>query len=156
MLVEEWKQIEIDDVIYDYEVSTEGNVRNMKTGRILKPQTIHTTGYSQVYLSKNGKIRWYKIHRLVATMFIPNPNEYGTVNHINHNKADNRVCNLEWMSIENNVQDANEKKVRCIETGKIYDSIVKASKDTGISTTSISGCCRGEREAVKGYHWEYV
>lgn len=150
--MEEWKRIEINGKLFNYEVSTEGNVRNIKTGRVLKPQVVHTTGYLQVYLSE----RWYKIHILVAQAFIPNPNNYETVNHINHDKTDNRVENLEWMSIGDNVRDANEKKVRCMETGKIYDSIVKASQATGISTTSISGCCRGEREAVKGYHWEYV
>lgn len=147
--MEQWKEINGYEGLY--EVSDQGNVRNIRTGRILKPQK-NNGGYLQVYL----RHRWFRVHRLVATAFVQNPNGYDSVNHINENKEDNRAVNLEWMAIGDNVRYTNEKKVRCIETDTIYDSIKKAAEETGISSTSISGCCRGEREAVKGYHWEYV
>lgn len=88
-----------------YEVSTFGNVRNAKTGRILKPQV--ACGYQQVYFNIGGKQKWFKIHRLVAETFIPVPTyllmllasgaiKRIEVNHKNENKVDNNVENLEW------------------------------------------------------------
>ena len=92
---EEWRKIaELDG----YSVSNLGNVRNDKTGRILKTYD-NGHGYQKVEI-KNKK--WY-IHRLVGQAFIPNPMNLETINHKNENKRDNRVENLEWLSRVDNL-----------------------------------------------------
>ena len=85
---------------YPYYISNMGNVKN-KTGRILKPK-ITNKGYLSVALyNANGK-RWCYIHRLVAEAFIPNPLNKKYVNHINFIRNDNRVENLEWVTVKEN------------------------------------------------------
>ena len=83
---EQWKQIED---FPNYEVSSKGNVRNIKTQRILKP-TYHWNGYIQIGINKDGKLHTKLVHRLVAKAFINNPEDKPTVDHINGNK------NLRW------------------------------------------------------------
>ena len=152
----EWKQIEGYE---NYEVSNEGQVRNKKTGRILKPQK-DKDGYSRVSLSKNSKVKSFKIHRLVAIAFIPNPNGYDTVDHINYDKTDNRVENLRWMSRSNNAKDGSKmrvtQKVYCYELDQEFDSINEAERETGIWHSNISACCQGKYKTSGGYHWKYV
>ena len=65
-------------------------------------------GYWRVRLIKNSSYKYFFVHRLVAEAFIPNPNNYATVNHINGIKTDNRIDNLEWCSLKENIQKAWE------------------------------------------------
>lgn len=83
----------------NYSVSNLGNVRNDKTGRILKPH-IKPNGYKQVQLGRKTIPQY--IHRLVAIAFIPNIENKPQVNHTNGNKSDNRVENLEWVTASEN------------------------------------------------------
>lgn len=83
----------------NYSISNLGNVRNDKTGRILKPY-IKPSGYKQVQLGRKTIPQY--IHRLVAIAFIPNIENKPQVNHINGNKGDNRVENLEWVTASEN------------------------------------------------------
>lgn len=87
---EKWKTIKNKP---NYEVNEKGQVKNKKTGRILK-QSIRKDGYCQVMLGRKT-IPVY-IHRLVADAFIPNSKKMNQVDHINGNKSDNRVENLRW------------------------------------------------------------
>lgn len=156
--MEQWKQIVVDDVTYDYEVSSYGNVRNVETGRILKQ--CDNKGYLRVGLCKNKKQKTFSVHRLVAIMFIPNPNNLPQVNHKDENKHNNHVDNLEWMTQENNLKygtrtERTRKKVKCIETGQIFDSVRKACEWAEI-TGGIVECCKGKGKTAGGYHWEYV
>lgn len=84
-----------------YEVSNLGNVRNAKTKRIRKLE-IHENGYLRVKLSKN-----YRVHRLVALTFIPNPENKEQVDHINGDKRDNRLENLRWVTGKENMANIN-------------------------------------------------
>ena len=79
--------------INDYEITREGAVINKITGRTLKPQP-NSKGYLRVHI--DGKLRF--VHRLVAEKYIPNPNNLEQVNHIDGNKENNSVENLEWIS----------------------------------------------------------
>lgn len=110
MLVkEEWKSIEGYEGLY--EISNLGRVRShdrvsngkIRKGRMLK-QVITGGGYYHVCLSKNGVFKQCRVHRLVATAFVPNPDAKETVNHINEDKLDNRACNLEWLTLSENVR----------------------------------------------------
>ena len=83
-----------------YQVSTLGRVWSRYTGKYLSPFCIR--GYHYVSLSLNGKIVKKKVHRLVAEAFLDNPLNKGTVNHLNENKLDNRLVNLEWATHREN------------------------------------------------------
>jgi hypothetical protein len=94
-----------------YQVSNWGRVKSLprngtiKEERILKPR-VTKNGYLYVHF-RNGNISKYvKIHRLVAEAFIPNPENKPQVNHINGNKLDNRVDNLEWNTASENTMHA--------------------------------------------------
>ncbi len=80
----------------NYQISNLGRIYSKKRRVCLKVKRLGNNGYYQVRLSKDGNYVYKNLHRLIAETFIPNPNNYRTVNHINGNKLDNRVSNLEW------------------------------------------------------------
>lgn len=94
---------------YDnYEVSNYGNVKNRNTGRILTPN--FDGYYYNVNLSKDGKQKTIRIHRLVAIAFLDNPLNYKCIDHIDLNKLNNRVDNLRWVSYSINGFNIDKKK----------------------------------------------
>ena len=104
--MEEYRKIECYE---NYSVSNMGNVRNDKTGKILKGRPTKT-GYLLINIcNKNEKRKNILISRLVATIFIENPNNFEEVDHINRIPCDNRVENLRWISRGNN--NRNKKKM---------------------------------------------
>jgi len=103
-LIQTWKPI---DGYPNYKVSSFGNVKNIKTDKILKPG-IDKDGYYQVYLSNNGNGKTIKIHKLVANAFIKNPENKKCVDHINNNKIDNHIHNLRFCT--NSENQMNKKK----------------------------------------------
>lgn len=118
---EEWRDIVIEKngVIYDYtglyQVSNFGRVRSLGKGKTHKQEKILKTkqnknGYLRVGLSKNGKKEYFSIHRLVATAFIPNPDNLLQVNHKNELKHDNVWTNLEWVTQQYNIQYSSYKR----------------------------------------------
>jgi hypothetical protein len=106
-----------------YEVSNIGRVRRKKGKTIYKdgrvaffPQTIlkqseNKKGYFRVYLSKNSKKYTKTVHRIVAETFIPNPKNKKTVNHIDCNKKNNKIENLEWLTNKENMRHAFDNGV---------------------------------------------
>ena len=97
-----------------YEVSNLGRVRNA-SGRVLKPQ-IHygrskEVPYLRVQLTQPGMRKNRRINRLVAQAFVPNPNKYPEVDHIDGNTLNNKAINLEWVTPEENIRRKNERAV---------------------------------------------
>ena len=158
---EEWK--DIPEFEGFYQVSNFGNVKNIKTNHILKGGD-NGRGYRFIFLCYNKKKRFY-IHRLVATAFIDNPNNYPEVNHIDGDKNNNRVDNLEWCSSLMNslhkryvLEKTNCKAVKCIETNRVFNSITEASKLYNLQRTKIGQVAnkRKGRKTCGGFHWVYV
>lgn len=107
-----WKSVTLKEFSKVYEVSSLGRVRNIVTGRILKPK-VSRVGYERVTLCNKGYKKNISIHRLVALAFIPNTENKPTVNHKNEVKSDNRVENLEWATnLEQN--EYGTRKARAI------------------------------------------
>ena len=166
-----------------YQVSNRGNVRSVARadslgrkcrGRVLK-QGYSSGGYPQVNLYKNGKRKIRLIHRLVAGAFIPNPESLPQVNHIDEDKDNNNLENLEWCDSKYNVNygtrtERVSKKVRAVnvETGEVvtFNSTQEAGRK-GYSSGGVSTACRGTYRArtgklvggdgrtYKGYVWSY-
>ena len=163
---EEWKAIPGYEGLY--EVSSEGKVRSLNyrgTGkvRVLK-LSVNRYGYLQVHLCKEGKVKNYRVNRLVAQAFIPNPNNLPEVNHIDEIKTNNRVENLEWCDRQYNMSygtgneragKAHRKPVICLETGQVFSSLTEAALYIGYSQGSLStAIIKGYK--AKGYHWIYI
>ena len=146
-----------------YYITDDGVVFSKRFNRPLK-SFVNEGGYLVVPLTQNGKTKQERVHRLVATTFIPNPESKPQVNHINGVKTDNRVENLEWCTSNENIQhryytlkNGLMRKVRCVETGEIFESERQARLKGGYNSCRIGEACRsGGTKTVNGYHWEYV
>lgn len=118
----------------DYTVTDKGEVFSYKMGRKLRALVKDGCGYLRVGLSnsRQGKKAVKKVHRLVAEAFLPNPNNLEEVNHIDGNKANNTVSNLEWVSRQQNMQHSWDSGLRESHRKVLSDlgkrSIVKASE----------------------------
>ena len=148
-----------------YSVSDEGQVRNDRTGRIIS-QKETKSGYLRVMLHRCGEAKNFRVHRLVAAAFIPNVDNKPQVNHKDGDKRNNCVENLEWVTAsENHLHRCRELgklpthkqvRVRCVETGNVYESVKDASMDVGGCFNNISKVLHGVRKTAGGYHWEVV
>ena len=116
----------------NYSISNLGNVRNDKTGRILK-QYIKPSGYKQVQLGAKTTPQY--VHRLVGKAFIPNNQNKPQINHKNGDKGDNRVENLEWVTASENdlaygyTSRIENRKKKIIATNKNGDTIIFNSRN---------------------------
>ena len=88
-----------------YEISKNGIIRNRETKKI-KSQYVGSTGYYMCTLTKDKKHKPKRVHRLLAELFIPNPNNELFINHIDGNKLNNSISNLEWCSHSYNMKHA--------------------------------------------------
>ena len=171
--MEEWKDIKGYEGIY--QISNKGRVKSLKFNKenILIPVK-QNRGYLFVNLCKNGKVKKYLIHRLVAEAFLPNPDNSPQVNHKDENKLNNNVENLEWCSNEYNINygSRNEKasknskgkkkahkKILCVETGEIFigsQSIIDKMFDGKGSSSTIRMHLCGKAKSCYGYHFKYI
>ena len=160
-----------------YEVSNLGRVRSLKRtvtnkngvtqkvpGKILKPGT-QQNGYLTVALCKNGISRSFYLHRIVSTAFLPNPDNLPCVNHLDENKQNNSVENLEWCTQKENinygtrnkrVSEKLSKPVLCIELNQIFPSLTEAARQLCLSVENLSHVLTGRFKTTGGYHFEYA
>lgn len=153
-----WKNIE---GYSKYQLNIHGQVRNVKTGRLIK-HWVHTAGYYAVELCESGCRKKHLVHRLIAEAFLDNPHNKDCVNHIDGNKKNNDIGNLEWCSKgENNVHAIEvlgklRKQIRCVETGKVFESMTEASRVLGIGISSISVACSLPGKKVRGFSFALI
>lgn len=145
-----------------YAIEEDGRVWSYLTNKYLKQQE-DKDGYLVVKLRdyKNGTYVTKFIHRLIAEAYMPNPNNKETVDHIDGNKQNNKISNLQWASRYEQTQNINwQKKMRkpviCIETGKFYSGITQVHNELGLNLGHLSECVHGKRNICGGYHWRYA
>ena len=172
--MEEWRTVNNTNGLI--EVSNLGRVRSLLRGEpfVLK-QGINHKGYKRVSITIDRKKKTYFVHRLVANAFIPNPKLLPQVNHIDGNKENNSVNNLEWVTnqenavhaIENGLWDsvitgaraANEKQRKPIIAYKDNESIEFKSicdAQNYFGSRHITDVLKGKRSHVKGWSFSYV
>ena len=183
-----WKEIK---GYPNYQVSNMGRVKRLSTGyyrrteKILKPQ-LQNNGYLHIKLSQKDKTKCILVHRLIAQVFIPNPNNLPQVNHINEDKTDNRVENLEWCDrkyninygngiskrVKTNKENGTYKKIGEINSKIHSKSILQFSKDNsfirkwdcimdvqrelGYNNKQICSCLKNRQKTAKGFKWVYA
>lgn len=159
---------------YKYTNGRYGKMKAKIKGRLLKP-CINHDGYEEIVLSKDGKSKMYRLHRIVAETFIINQYEKLQVNHINGNKIDNRSVNLEWTTPKENIEHALDNKLMKPVKGRehymakkigkynfknelveTYETIQEASKKNNILATSIINCLKRRTKTSGGYIWNYL
>lgn len=162
-----------------YEIDQTGLVRRCGSKKVLS--TNYCQSYAYVSLSVNNKQKRMNIHRMVAMAFIPNDGDKEQVNHINGNKHDNRLSNLEWVTRSENAihawatglikptekflkQVANNGRMhsRCVVgTHKItgdtieFESAMGAARHLNGHQGNITLCCQGKKKTIYGYKWRY-
>lgn len=151
-----------------YRIREDGTVIK-KGGKEFKG-SVNSHGYCVVSLTKNGIKKDHKIHRLLASAFISNPmpNDYDCVNHIDGNKLNNSLENLEWCTRRQNVKHARET-LHCDYSEKpiiqrdvdgefvaLWKNISAAAKAMKGAGTHIGAACRGTVSTAYGYTWEYA
>jgi len=193
--IEKWKDV----TGYEgyYQVSDFGRVRSL--GRLVKMNGINRESYTRtikerilkqvisgnylnVKLCKDGHEKTYKVHRLVAQEFAENPNNYPEVNHINENKLDNNLNNLEWCTRKYNQEFGTRKeriynhpnfvkmadelakrsskpvKATNIKSGEVtfFESTMDVQRKLNINNSNVGRVCNGERKQSRGYKFEYI
>ena len=170
-----WKDIKGYEGLY--QISNLGNVKKLINNKYMAISK--DLGYETVKLTnKNGNRRHLFLHRIIADVFIPNPNNYKIVNHIDCNKFNNNIKNLEWCTQKENVKHAwknnlcertkkacakngknNSKKIIQLDKNKnivkVWESTMEIERTLKIKHNNISFCCKNKERTAKGYYWEY-
>lgn len=175
-----WKPIRNYEDLY--KISNLGNVKSLRTNKILKFGEVQ--GYLNVSLCKNGKSVSKRVHRLVAEAFLSKKKNQNIVNHIDGNKQNNNVNNLEWCTQKDNIQHSwkngfsksNEKQKQAVKiankkinrygreifqynlNGKFVKKWCNAreiKRQLGISLTTLFMACTGRQKSACGYIWKY-
>lgn len=183
------EEIWVDIMGYEgyYQVSNIGNVKTMKREvkmfnggsylsdeRLMIPN-ITPKGYLRVGLLKDKIVKKYLVHRLVAHHFIENNQNYDQINHIDGNKKNNCLSNLEWCNNSQNVKHSYKIGLQKAKVGKdnhsskkvakydmegnlikIYDYMTEAARDNNSCVANISACCNGKRNKVRGHIFKIV
>lgn len=157
----------------NYEVSSHGRVRNKRTGYVLKPFP-DRYGYLRLSL---GNVDNVPVHRLVCETFYGNPHrEDMQVNHIDGDRQNNHILNLEWVTCSENIRwgvqhgridpsigleravEVNKCPVRIVELDRVFSSVKECAEFLGVPPTNVSRCLVGSRrgQRLRGFHIEHA
>ena len=183
--MEIWKAVKDYEGLY--EVSNTGRVRSLERkvrsgkgcptrtlrGAVMRPQV--SRGYVRLMLCKDGKRKWHSVHRLVAMAFLPNPEELAVINHLDGNKGNNHIGNLQWCTPSENALHAfrtglsvatehsrvarikaNSRRVRCLDDGKEFSQLSEAARYYGLDRSSIGRTAHGVNKTSGGKRFEFV
>lgn len=154
-----------------YQVSNFGRVKSLnyngsRKDKIMVPYNVH--GYRRIRISREKQAVSVGVHRLVAQAFILNPENKPQVNHIDGDKSNNNVSNLEWVNSSENTRHAYrvlghrasggrpKKRIKNLDTGEIFSSVKEAATLTGTNRTSIISCCKGIYKFAGRCRWAYL
>lgn len=177
--MEKWKSIAGYEGLY--EVSDLGRVRSLahparskkgslrtSPGRIMSAKEVEGQR-PKVHLSKDGRVEWHSIHRLVARAFCPGYFEGAEVNHKDENPLNNRADNLEWCTRSYNcsyghrndkMKEQRRKAIRQLtlkgEIVATFPMLNEAARTTKVNAAHICDACKGRRSQAGGYKWEYI
>ena len=175
-----WKDIRGYEGLY--QISNLGRIKSLPKwrvkygyGEIILKQSIGKKGYKVISLNKNKKRKQYKVHRLIAEAFIPNPENKPQINHIDGNKLNNDINNLEWCTQNENIQHAYNtglyknyspppvrQKRKIIQYSldgqfiKYWIGIADTAKKLNCDYSNIVNCCRGKQKSAFGFIWKYA
>lgn len=170
-MIEIWKDIKGYENIY--QVSNLGRVKSLNrlhgtSGRIIyKEKVLKPSENKNGYYSVKLKGKPFKIHRLVLETFYPINNSLLEINHIDSNKANNKLENLEWVTHKQNMEHASinklfkDRRKSVLQYDKFgnfireWASIKEAGETLQISCGNISNCCSGKQKQTKNYIWKY-
>ena len=147
-----------------YAITSCGKVWSYKSQKFLSQRKNHD-GYLLVNLYKNGTMKTYSVHRLVAEAYIPNPENKTEINHKDENKEHNWLSNLEWTTHKENINygtrnakvaEKNSIPVYCEELNTVFPSAIEAARQLDLDQGSITKCCKGARKTCGDYHWRYA
>lgn len=177
---EMWEPVKIEGFEGLYSISNLGRVKShffMQKEKIIKPiiwkkrkERNDTTHFAMVTLHNDTNTYTVAIRNLVAQAFVPNPKKLKGLRHKDGNQLNCKADNLEWYnptderserSQENyykylDHQTQRKKPVRCIETGREFESLKEAERQTGINSSWLTQVCVGRAHTAGGYHWEFV
>lgn len=153
-----------------YQVSNLGRVKSFHHNNKILRQWSNNNGYLFVSLNRKYNSKHFRVHRLVAKAFIPNPKNYTEVNHKDECKSNNVVSNLEWCNHSYNAlygtcqERLRKHKIQPVQliekrTNNVvqeFDSIKTAMERTGFSRGFISNVCRGVSKTAGIYTWRYA
>lgn len=150
----------------NYGISNLGNIKNIKKGNVLTPY-LNKSGYLTYTFCQNGIKKTFKIHRLVALYFIPNPENLPYVNHKDGDKTNNKVENLEWVTAKENDNHARKTGLKTQEKPIIaenittketiaFKSVTEAGAILGVNKGTISKVLNGKRNQTHGYKFYFI
>lgn len=149
-----------------YEVCEQGTIRNINTKRLIATH-LDKYGYLAAQLYRNGKQSKPKVHRLIAEVFVPNPNGYSQINHKDEDKTNNQADNLEWCNNEYNSRYGTRTErsarnhckpvvaYRLFEEIK-FSSVKEAAQHFECSTSSVTKALKNPNATCKGFHFAYL
>lgn len=151
------------------------NASKTKTApKLLKPQA-NWGGYLRIRLIARPYDKTKLVHRLVAEQFIPNPNNYPYIDHLDGNKSNNKASNLKWCTRSMNMMNpitrirnsnarkgkttSNARPIIQIKDGVVintFQSVAEAANKYNLSTGTLCDCCKNQNHTYKGYNWMYL